>query len=475
MFRSKVDKNSISGKMYRLVGTMAGPMVVFAVFILGILIIYSAQYSAYSSNIALASGFNQNFKDEVDLKMYAFVTGSDDELPTKEIEEARQLAKRLLDNTTNTDSEKAISNVLHLCDSLNNSITEIESTDGYDLRMEQLEKNIYVITELIQEHMYTYLYYEAGEMGHLQRILSTWIVIETVAVGVMLVIIITSMRKALKISRSITDPIDELYVRVGEIAQGDLTEKDPVDAEDVKLKSLGVGVEDMASKLSEQIELNKQEQIKLRGIELSLIQAQINPHFLYNTLDAIVWLIETDQNQKAEEMITNLSTYFRSFLSNGKDIITVAEEALHVKSYLEIQQVRYRDILSYEIDIDERINNCSIPKMTIQPLVENAIYHGIKPKRGMGKITVTGTVDNGDALLTVSDTGIGLTTDELASLRQQVESESESGFGLMSAKKRLRLMFADKASVRIDSVEGEGTSIMIRIPMQNQEAVNAQV
>ena len=131
-------------------------------------------------------------------------------------------------------------------------------------------------------------------------------------------------------------------------------------------------------------------QENLRIIENRLLQEQINPHFLYNTLDAIVWLAEENKSAEVVKMVTSLSDFFRTTLSKGHDYITVKEERTHIESYLEIQQFRYQDILDYEIQMDEEIYGYIIPKLTLQPLVENALYHGIKNKRGKGKILITG-------------------------------------------------------------------------------------
>lgn len=465
MKRFHYDSRSIEGKLYRLIVDTFVPVVILAGIILFLLVNFNIQYSSVTENITTASGFNQNFKSEVDLKMYYYVTGARDGLPTEEIKTAQNLAETLLAGTTNPDSRKAINAVLGLCESLNHSIENIQLTEGYDKRIEQLETNIYVITELIQEYMYTYLYHEAGQLAKLQHDLNLLLRLEVVAVAVILLIVVAiAIRRAVRTSRSITDPIDALYSRVQEIGHGDLTEKPPVEAEDAKLRALSTGIEQMTVRLNNQIELNRQEQIRLRGIELSLIQAQINPHFLYNTLDAIVWLIETEKNEQAEEMVTSLSNYFRAFLSDGKDIVTIAEERQHVRSYLEIQQVRYKDILDYEIAIDEAVSRCLIPKMTLQPLVENAIYHGIKPKRGKGKITVSGTLESGSVVLRVEDTGAGMGPEELAALREQVIGGEASGFGLTASYKRLRLMYGTGCTLTIDSEPGQGTSIIIRVP-----------
>ena len=291
------DSNSIAGKLYSLILNIFVPMVLLAAVILFLFVNNNLRYAGLTGNITTASQFNQNFKADVDLKMYYYVSGSAQTLPEEEIETARTLAQTLVTNSATPDSRRAALSVLELCDSLTASIQRIQNTQGYDLRMEQLETNIYVITQLIEEYMYTYLYHEAGQLAALQQRLNRMLVVELLAVLVCMVgVMALALRRAVRTSRSITDPIDALFRRVGEIGRGDLTEKPPVQAEDPKLSVLGAGIEEMTVRLNRQIELNRQEQIRLRGIELSLLQAQINPHFLYNTLDAIVWLIETGKN-----------------------------------------------------------------------------------------------------------------------------------------------------------------------------------
>jgi two-component system sensor histidine kinase YesM len=262
----------------------------------------------------------------------------------------------------------------------------------------------------------------------------------------------------------VTRPIDELYRRVTEIGQGDLSPKPPVQADDSKLSALGEGLEDMAARLSEQMDLNRKEQERLRSMELALVQAQVNPHFLYNTLDAITWLVETGKKEQAVEMVTSLSNYFRTFLSNGKDIITLRDETLHVRSYLEIQQVRYKDVLRYELNMDSSLEECLDPKMTLQPLVENAIYHGIKPKRGVGWIRVSSRREGGTACLEVRDTGAGMSREALESLRESLEKDEGSGFGMLASYRRLKLLYGDALQFSIDSEEDHGTVITVRFP-----------
>ncbi len=463
--KDRLNKNTVRGKMYRLMLQMFIPIAIIFVSIFVMLLTRNIIYASVSGNIVKVSGFNQKFKQEIDEQMYFYVTGYSSEIPWEDVESARALAEDLLKNTSNTDGRKAMTSVLSLCDKLNGYMRDIENEPGYDERMDQLKKNIYITTDLIEDYMYSYLYYEAGEMASIQKQIDFWLTIEVVfVVLVMAIVVPIVLRRAFRLSKSITDPIVAMNSRVEEIGSGDLSPHTPVETDDTSMALLSSGIEDMAARLDKQIELNRQEQIKLRDIELSLIQAQINPHFLYNTLDAIVWLIEIGKNEQAEQMVTSLSSYFRSFLSDGKDIVTVAEEKQHIQSYLEIQQVRYRDIMEYEIDIDPSIQNTKLPKMTLQPLVENAIYHGLKPKRGKGKITVTGTREGNKILLRVTDTGLGMNEEELESLRSRISMEDSTSFGLTSSYKRLKILYGDDCKFVIDSKSQEGTSISIEIP-----------
>ena len=211
----QTDRNSISARLRDLILHLAVPLCLLSVFLLLVLLISSLSLSQVSRNISTASQFNQNFKDEVDLKMYLFVTGSDEQLPWEEVQAAEQLATALLENTHSRESYRAANSVLDLCENLRRCIQEIESTDGYDLRMHQLESNIYVITELIQKYIYNYLYHEAGELAAIRTRQNLWLSVDMIlALGVTILVIVHSLRRSFRISGSISQPIDGLYQRV---------------------------------------------------------------------------------------------------------------------------------------------------------------------------------------------------------------------------------------------------------------------
>ena len=216
----------------------------------------------------------------------------------------------------------------------------------------------------------------------------------------------------------------------------------------------------MIDKINELLEQVTNEQIRLRKAEFELLQSQINPHFLYNTLDTIVWLAEAGEEKEVVSMVENLSDFFRISLSKGNDVISIRDEIQHVRSYLEIQQVRYRDILTFDIDVPENMMDMRIPKISVQPLVENALYHGIKNKRGVGKIEIKGEKKFDKITISVKDNGIGMTTEDLERVRNGMvfgQSEDNNVFGLYNVNERIRLKFGEKSGVSIESEYNVGT------------------
>ncbi len=204
-----------------------------------------------------------------------------------------------------------------------------------------------------------------------------------------------------------------------------------------------------------------------------MLQAQINPHFLYNTLDTIIWLAEDGKSSQVVSMVTSLSDFFRTVLSDGRDSIRISEEISHIRSYLEIQQFRYSDIMEYEIQIPDEIGEHSIIKLTLQPLVENALYHGIKNKRGMGKIRVSGEIQESTILLYVEDNGIGMLPDKLRELNtllsgtqsKKIPTEKELGFGIVNVSERIQLNYGQEYGIYYESEYGTGTKVTVKIPV----------
>ena len=217
-------------------------------------------------------------------------------------------------------------------------------------------------------------------------------------------------------------------------------------------------------------------QMQKRKAELNALQAQINPHFLYNTLNAITWQA-ADQGAEEISILSNaLGKFFRVSLSKGAEIITLREELEHVTSYLDIQKIRYYSRLSYEIEADDIWLDCRMIKLILQPLAENSIYHGIKEKEGTGLIRISVEPVHGDIepllRLTVFDNGKGIPEAKLSSLNQALsrgEKERTEGYGIFNVNERIRLFYGEEYGLQYESVEGEWTRAFVTVPVRESE------
>ncbi len=207
-----------------------------------------------------------------------------------------------------------------------------------------------------------------------------------------------------------------------------------------------------------------QQQKEERQREMQVLQSQINPHFLYNTLDTLQWKALEYDAIELSELIVSLSSFFRISLNKGKEFISLEKELEHVKNYLVIQQFRYRDILNYNINCNPNLYSYKLPKIIIQPLVENAIYHGIKPKLDHGTITISVFEEKEMINIVVEDDGVGIPDDKLRRIRKNLEEHlTGNNYGLYNVSRRIYLHFGHDCGLTIDSTENQGTSITMKI------------
>ena len=285
-----------------------------------------------------------------------------------------------------------------------------------------------------------------------------------IAIGVFA--ILASTAAIFGLVRQINRSVDEVIRGIRKVQGGDMDTQVTVICRD-EIGKIAENFNQMTVRVKNLIQEVKAATDRQKNAEIRALEAQINPHFLYNTLDTIVWLIEGNDSDKAVNMVMSLSEFFRLVLSKGKEYITIQEEELHIKSYLEIQQVRYRDILEYEINIDPELYGYQILKLTLQPLVENSLYHGVKYKRAKGSILVTGRLCGNEVHFTVEDNGVGMEEEELHKLQEEIKKpckDTEKGFGLANVNERIRMNFGTEYGMQIDSAKGKGTCVKIVIP-----------
>ena len=206
------------------------------------------------------------------------------------------------------------------------------------------------------------------------------------------------------------------------------------------------------------VDIRRQEETT-RQYQLQALSSQINPHFLYNTLDTIIWMAEFQDSQRVVQVTKSLATYFRLALNQGKDLICLSDEINHVRQYLFIQKQRYGDKLEYEINENPAFDNLVLPKLVLQPLVENALYHGIKEKEGQGHIRVSVQKQDSGLVIRIEDDGIGF-QDASDSSQSQLK---RGGVGLQNVDQRLKLHFGEHYQMKIDSIPSKGTTVEIYI------------
>lgn len=342
---------------------------------------------------------------------------------------------------------------------------------------EQTLVEIRSVSELLHDVIQRFVAAEM-ETAHIQnaRIQRSIDLMTLFQVLLLAVILSFLFRNYRQLNRRINDPVYRLMTMASRIAQGDLSirAKKPEIAE---LDELTDSLNTMAEKLGGLIEQNTLKQQNLQKAEMKALQAQIAPHFMYNTLDTIHSLAQDGQNEDVATTTLALSSFFRLSLNNGRDWVSVEEEKAHVESYLAIQKMRYGAILEYEIDIAEEILNESMLKILLQPLVENSIYHGIKETRRAGLIVLTGRSEDGCLVFTVDDNGLGMTCEELDRLRENLAHYDVStpgmGFGLYNVFKRIQLYYGVDNGIAVESTYNEGSRVTLRFPANRSPAAVA--
>lgn len=440
---------------------------------------YNQKYDVIISNTSEAGRFSIKFKEEFDYKIYLLISGHSnfsDEDPYKNIELAVQIANDLKENTNISQNKNRADSILRLLNNLKKYVNRIEenkkSIGHYDENISIWENDIQLVTALIQNTMLEYTYYETRGMEEVRVIVSDNLDrITLICLIIFIVLVITAIILSLVIPNSIVKPIYHLIDVTNRVAKGDLSARASF-VGGGEVEKLGNSFNDMIEKIENLLEKVKSDEKNLHEAELELLQAQINPHFLYNTLDTIIWLAESGKQDGVVEMVSSLSNFFRTSLSHGNDIITLGEEERHVRSYLQIQQVRYQDILEYSIYFPEEIKNVQIPKITLQPLVENALYHGIKNKRGKGKIDIGIQLTNNSVIICIEDNGIGFTNERLNSIinmlnkdKKYIKNKKSESYGLYNVNERIKLKFGEGYGLSIKSVFGEGTCVKVKIPI----------
>lgn len=274
----------------------------------------------------------------------------------------------------------------------------------------------------------------------------------------------------IRLSSSISTPITELTRLTSQVEQGDLSVQFSAKYDD-EIGRLGKSFNSMVNEIRRLVDTVLQNQRQMRESDLATLQEQIKPHFLYNTFDTIHWLAKRHGADDIAQLVTALTKLYRISLSRGSEMITLEDEIEHVRNYLYIQKVRYSDIMDYEISSIPEEGQLYVQKLILQPLVENAIYHGIKNRTEKGLVQISAAIDESVLILEVTDDGPGMTPERIEELNEYLNGESpgKTGYGLYNVNKRITLKWGEEYGVRLSGTAGTGTTVRILYPVRHQK------
>ena len=293
--------------------------------------------------------------------------------------------------------------------------------------------------------------------SHTQTIITTIVFFGIIITGLSIIVISKQSKKMAK-------PLELLTENMNQVKKGEFI---PIETNNniKEFAYLESSYNEMVVKISQLIqEIYKQQNIA-RQSELRALQSQINPHFLYNSLDTIKWKAQDYEDDKIYSMVESLSNFFRISLSDGNEIITINQELMHTKYYLEILKIRYEDTMDFEIVVEDNVKNCECLKIIVQPLVENALYHGLKNSIHKGLIKVNAFINDDNIYIEIKDNGIGITSEKLIKINNDLKNKVHiDHYGLYNINERLSVKYNNKFGFKIESEINEGTKITISFP-----------
>lgn len=446
--------------------------------------IHTKRYSQIISNVSTANRISLIAKDDIPAELWNIICGK------KEIADGSQ--NKLLDNissglslmllTINNEesrgklevANRAYTTLRRNVDMLISQIKGGSLVTQNEATLDEIRTITSLFSDIMQDFIVTEI--EAANQTN-QSLRNTSIILTTIQIIITILAIIISINSFITVSAAIQKPISDMEKLSTKVSNGDLTAR--IDIPHVnELNTLAENLNTMAGQIDLLIQKNMEEQKNFQKAEMKALQAQITPHFLYNTFDTIVWLAEEEHTEEVVRITKAFSDFLRISLSRGHEWITISQELEHIKNYLTIQKIRYADILNYSIDADEALMDVKMIKLVLQPLIENAIYHGIKNKRGRGKLKVSAHFTNDSrtfVCFTVEDNGAGFTEERLGQVRNELRTGAQdseklsSVYGLYNVNKKLKLYYGENTEgLLIESEAGKGSKISFTIPVNTE-------
>lgn len=463
-------------------------MIIPAIYSTVVTQIHTSQYDNIITNVGTANRINQIAKVDIPNELWEIVNGKKDFYTGKPYAKLQTIfdgISEMQKNTKSKNNKQKLDVALRACTTLQHNIQLLENQidKGFPVTQNEAQlEEIRTITALFSDIMQDFILAETESAGRTNTsIKKSSLILSFLQVVIILFSLAISINGYFIVSRSIKKPLSEMQDFSNQISQGNFNSRVEV-PEVTELSPLANNMNSMAQQIDILLKKNIEEQKNFQKAEVKALQAQITPHFLYNTFDTIIWLAEQEQTEEVVKITKAFSNFLRISLSRGHEWITVEQELDHIRNYLTIQKIRYNDILNYEINVNEELSDLKMIKLTLQPLVENAIYHGIKNKRGRGhlKVNVDYLDDSKNSIrFSVSDDGAGFTQERLEEVKQELESGSadaeklSSVYGMYNVNKKLKLYYGDKTEgLQIESEYRKGSTIWFIIPVVFAEENN---
>lgn len=475
-----IEKNSsIKNRVRTSYAVIIGLMIIPIIIITFNSISLSRNYNRIIDNVTFATTLNDDkIKTAISSNVWDIMAGNatfEESNPYELVESIQKNLKLLEDSASSSESklkiivaQRAMGTLVQYLDKLKTQIINdalVDENENVVKEIKGVKDNIYTI---LQDFITLEIKNAAKVNDDIQFTQRIFLIVAFFIVALVIVFAILASSSLMEV---ISKPLSKLERFAEKIANGEFNEK--VEApKAIELIGLTNSLNTMSYKLEKLIEDNIRDQQSLKKAEIKTLQAQITPHFLYNTLDSIVWLAAEKKYKEVINITRAFSMYFRISLSKGEDWIPISKEITHAKNYLIIQKIRYRDILNYDIIVEDDILDEMILKLLLQPLIENALYHGVKNKREPGFILVKGFKTEDGIVFEVSDTGKGMSESEIEEVYKNLKDPTNNksgGYGLYNVNQRLILYFGESSCLKIKSIPEEGTTVSFKIPLKEKD------
>lgn len=477
-------KLSLNRKIMMIAVAAIVPMICLVCYLLWTISYTTGVYADITNNVAEANEYVRDFKERIDYTTYLAVINNKkiDELdvgtvtvngiltvdPYAYIDELKSVCNDLARSATVELNRSQMVRLKNTLNTLSKCIQDLENNIGqensYDQNMATLDNDVYALTSLVQSCIRDYIYAETLNFDQIKAQLdenNRSIFCFTILASLLVVILTVGL--SVRSARNITGPIRNLCTLTSRVAGGDFTAqtKDVESGDEIAL--LMDNFNDMTKEIGQLVEDMKRNHETLRLSETKLLQAQINPHFLYNTLSMMNWMAIRSGQMDISKVTLALSTFYRTALSKGEDMVTIETCIRNMEAYLEIQLTMHDYNFTVEWDIDPDIKNEKMPKLLLQPVVENAIEHGIDEKEeGDKKLFLSFKGQGDDVEIIVRDNGTGMEQEKAETL----VTYQAKGYGLKNVNDRIRLLYGEAYGIRIFSEPGEGTNVIMRFPKE---------